>query len=137
MVFFMYISTGILIVSAELERVSECSCILKYNCQVTGDGFTVWEGSAFECTLIQSNPNRIVLSHSEFKTSGSRISCNGGAIQAYNLSFVDSNYTSQLSVNATPEFIGSTVNCGYRSAVSNDVTNLDSTVIEFSGMPLL
>ena len=86
-----------------------CVCpgdTLTYQCTVTGNGSTVWTGSAFICP---SSNEEIVLLHSRFESANK--SCTNGAIVGQSVSVVGNLYTSQLNVTVTPDTAGKTVVC--------------------------
>ena len=92
--------------------VSGCACpgdTLTYECTVVGAGFTIWTGSAFNC----SNSNHeISLLHNRFSsTKGDYGSCSNRAIVGRSLSAEGSSYTSQLNVTITPDTAGKTIEC--------------------------
>lgn len=95
-----------------------------------GVGSTVWTGSAFNnlwCT-------EIVLLHSRFLNEVTNYICKNGAtyIVAKSLSVEGNNYTSQLSVTATPETAGKTIMC--YSDNGSDVTLISYFVIPTIGL---
>ena len=76
----------------------------------TNAGFTVWQGSAFNCTS-----NNIILRHTRFTLvdQGALGECNKGSIvgRSLRLEEVGSFYISQLSVRVSPEVIGKSIEC--------------------------
>ena len=102
-------------------------------CIVTGTGFTIWQGSAFEC---QSVDSRIVLRHTSFGGSGAFGLCNDGAIvgRSLGVSADNSVYTSQLMINLTAslDLIGRTVECVYRNPDGLETT-IGSTTVGVTG----
>ena len=91
--------------------INECvdpGDILIYECTVTGELFTVWIGSAFDCP---NSNNEIVLRPTHFLHNGTSVSCNNGTIVARSLSVEGNNYTSQLNVTVTPGIAGKTIKC--------------------------
>ena len=126
------LNTGV----GELVKINNCTCpgdILVYNCIVNGKGFTIWKGSAFQCPTVGS---MISLQHSTFGGSGTKKSCNAGAIigSSIGVSIDNSTYTSQLLINltASSSAIGGTVNCVYRN-ISGSETTIGSAVIQITG----
>ena len=98
-----------------------------YECTVFGDGFTAWQGSAFDCS---QSGNEILLSHNDFEGGTTRI-CNGGAIIGRSVRMMDNFYTSQLSVNFSTGLEGRNIQCmsigGSRAAVIIGSTTLTNT----------
>ena len=89
---------------------SSCACPnqnLTFQCTITGDGATIWGGSAFSCA---ENGNEIILRHSSFAGVISK-ECNGGAIFGQSSGVQSDQYTSQLFVNVSTDLNGRTVNC--------------------------
>ena len=102
------------------KAINDCTCpgyISSFQCNVTGEGYTVWRGSAFDC---QSSGNEIFLLHSDFMGS-TVITCNGGQIIGRSLEVTNNCYASQLEVNITTEMEGRTVECAYESGSSAEV----------------
>ena len=85
--------------------------VLTTKCTIMGDGATVWQGTAFQCS---SSSNIILLLHSRFTGSHyPTASCNNGAIVARRLGIVNNSYISQLNVTVSPELNNTTVECWY------------------------
>ena len=108
------------IIIAQLLYLNDCTCpgsMSTYECTVFGDGFTAWQGSAFDCSL---SGNEILLSHIDFE-SGTTRTCNDGAIVGRSVRNMDNYYTSQLSVNFSSVLDGRSIQCmsvgGSRAAV--------------------
>ena len=100
--------------------LSDCVCPgheLRLECTVVGAGFTVWRGSAFNCS---SSANRIILRHSQFEIGTSEM-CNNGRIIGRSINTTSDSdgikYISQLIIqldeNDTLE--GRTVKCVHLS----------------------
>ena len=117
-------------------KINNCTCpgdILTYNCEITGSGFTIWRGSAFNCPGAGS---RILLRHSLFGGSGAMGSCNNGAIAGRSLGVNMDNtvYASQLMINLNApgsDFIGKTVECVYLNTGIESI--IGSTTIQLTG----
>ena len=94
---------------------SDCTCLgytQTFQCNVVGRGFTIWNGTFFECQ------NEIKLRHSQYNniegmTPGPPYSeCNHGAVVAKSIGSYDNLcYTSQLSVVIGEEMINKTIEC--------------------------
>ena len=98
---------------------------MSYECTVTGEGSTIWTGSAFNCA-----GNEIALIHRNGReTSGV---CNNGAIVARSLSVEGNNYTSQLNVTVTPDTAGRTIEC----ASDNGIRIITSKIPTITGLSL-
>ena len=117
---------------SDLNKLSSCTCLnsdVTYTCVVDGLGFTIWQGSAFDCT---AQLNRILLCHTLFE-SGTMGLCNGGDIVGRSLGVSGSVYTSQLTVSVTSNLIGRMIECAY-SLTGATVTPINSTTIAITGM---
>ena len=116
---------------SDLNELSSCTCLdddITYTCAVSGLGFTIWRGSAFDCSAQQ---NRILLRHMSFE-SGTMGSCNGGDIIGRSLGVSENVYTSQITVSVTSNLIGRIIECAY-SLTGATVTPINSTTIVISG----
>ena len=116
----------------ELNKISSCTCLnndITYTCAVNGLGFTIWQGSAFDCP---AQLNRILLHHTSF-ASGIMGLCNGGTIVGHSLGVSGSVYTSQLTVSVTSNMIGRMIECAY-SPMGVTITPINSTTIAITGM---
>ena len=116
----------------DLNIISSCTCLsgdILYTCVVNGSGFTIWQGSTFDCP---TQLNRILLRHTLF-ASGTMGLCNGGAIVGRSLTVSDGVYTSQLTVSVTSSLIGRMIECSY-SLTGASVSSINSTMIAISGM---
>ena len=116
----------------DLTKTSSCTCpngVLTYTCVVNGLGFTIWQGSAFECS---AQGNRILLRHMSF-TSDTMGRCNGGGIVGRSLGVSEDVYTSQLTVTVTQNLINRIIECAY-SPNGVTATPINSTIIAISGM---
>ena len=101
------------------ETTNGCVCpgdILTYNCTLHGSqgGFTVWTGTAFDCSRYE-----IILIHHSLFTRAFGV-CNNGGIVAQGIAVEGNNYTSQLHVNVTADLSGKTVECLYDNGVSEN-----------------
>ena len=92
--------------------ITTCTCPGKevvFECAVSSDGATIWQGTALEgCT-----GQRIILRHSQFE-SGHSISQTCGAsrlVSGRATSIVNDSYTSQLTINVSQHLNGSTIEC--------------------------
>ena len=101
--------------SRKLTALNSCTCLgyeaaFVFECVVTGDGTTVWQGTAFD----ECSSDRIVLCHSEFNYSGYSISQICGTSEqlfSHAVSMVNESYTSHLTVNVSQDLVGKTVKC--------------------------
>ena len=132
--------------SGTLTSTNDCPCPgenLAYNCSVTGSGFTIWRGSAFNCPNVDGE-SRIRLRHSSFGASGGTTGvCNDGAIIGRSIQISRDSlgnlvYTSQLVVNVTasPNVIGQTVECVYLNPNGENIP-IGSTIIEVTGTNII
>ena len=71
-----------------------------------GTTFTLWQGSAFNCS--SSPPNAIILLHLVYEP-GVNASC--GDQSAMTVGVIDSNYTSRLTVTVNTGLDGTMINC--------------------------
>ena len=96
--------------------MSSCICpgyVAVFECVVTGDGVTVWSGTA----LHQCSIDGITLRHSYFSQSGYNISQNcgdSGPVTGRAVSVVNDSFTSQLTFNVSQGLIGANVECARR-----------------------
>jgi hypothetical protein len=116
---------------SDLNKLSSCTCLnddIIYTCAISGLGFTIWRGSAFDCSAQQ---NRILLRHMSFE-SGTMGSCNGGDIVGRSLGISENVYTSQITVSVTSNLLGRIIECAY-SLTGSAVIPINSTTIAISG----
>ena len=105
------------------QAVSCPGDVLTTECVTMGGGFTLWQGTAFQCV---STSNVIILRHSQFGgLYNPAESCNNGAIVARAIGVVNGSYTSQLKVTVSLELNDTTVKC-----VHLHWYNLTDTVIK-------
>ena len=131
----------------QLQKIGTCTCpgdILTYHCVINATvagGFTIWKGSAFECS---TEGNRILLRHNSF-SSGAFGSCSGGSLTGRSLPTgavvtTDTNYiyTSQLQAdfNSNPSLIGRSIECVYNPN-GNTVISIGTATIDITGESLL
>ena len=120
----------------ELLTATSCTCAgdtVTYNCNIAGGGFTIWRGTAFDCSTSQ---NSILLRHSSFGSGGTMGTCNNGVIagRSVGVSSDNSIYTSQLKIDlaSSPNLVGRTVQCVYRNTQNVDIT-VGSVTIQLTG----
>ena len=92
------------------ERTSGMRCIplgntVSYECTVDGGVLTLWTGSAFTCPTAS-----ITLLHSLF-TQLEGVSDKCGDLTAMSVGVNGTEYTSRLTLTATAELNGNTINC--------------------------
>ena len=107
--------------SNDFVHLFECTCVRYtqiYECTVFGGGFTIWQGSAFECN---QNQNLIRLRHSKYDT-GAMGSCNDGAVVASSVGVSGSHYMSMLNITERHEMINETIECVHRDIQGNSST---------------
>ena len=93
-------------------------------CNTTGIGATVWQGTAFQCDDSNNN-NNIALRHTLFRGSQKPEGiCNNGAIIARAIGVFKNIYISQLSVTLNLEMNNTTVECVH------DHYNLTESVVK-------
>ena len=113
----MCVTTGQL--ALPKERTTGLECVpegktVSYECTVndpTGNGSTVWLGSAFNCS-----DSEIVLSHSVYSGVGVSGVCAG--VSAQSVSENGTEFTSTLTLTATAQLNGTTINCTLNGMVS-------------------
>ena len=103
-----------------VERTTGLGCIpegrtVSYECTVSDTsnptiGSTLWHGSAFTCTS-----SGISFFHSTFNPNGISRFC--GDLSAMSVEVSENEYTSQLTLTATTELNGMTINCTLSSVV--------------------
>ena len=98
-----------------------------FECNVVGQGFTVWAGSAFNCT-----GNEITLRHAQFVDDTAVGECNSGNIVGRGIRVDGNIYTSHLNVTLTLEVIGKTVNCSYDDGSGNTPVAIDQLTLMVS-----
>lgn len=115
--------------------VSECVCpgsSVQYECSIDGDGFTVWNGTVFNCPL---SGDLILLSHADFVDGHSVMgTCNNENIMAH---IIQANpYVSQLNISVFNSTLsGRTVECVHQSSQTGDILSLiGASVLMESGM---
>ena len=101
------------------EKTTGLKCVpegktVSYECTVndpTGNGSTVWLGNAFNCS-----DSEIVLSHSAYSGVGVSGVCAG--LSAQSVSENGTEFTSTLTLTATAQLNGTTINCTLNGMVS-------------------
>ena len=97
-----------------MTAVTKCICPgynVIYQCTVLGGQFTIWGGTAFQCT-----GGTITLRHSDFGSPSAAGECNNGQIIGRGISQENTCYTSQLNVTLSEGLVGETVTCGADNA---------------------
>ena len=90
-----------------------------YQCTVTGGLFTIWGGTAFQCT-----GESITLRHSDFGSSSAAGECNSGQIIGHGISQENNCYTSELNVTLSEGLVGETVTCGINGASPTSIHSI-------------
>ena len=112
----------------EFKVLTGCTCpgySITYMCTAIGDGFTRFEGSAFNCSL---TGNEILLSHTEYSIATVRKTC-GNYISAKSLGVSGNHYKSLLMINISQPLNGLSVNCTYISGTGSTVMPIGSPSI--------
>jgi hypothetical protein len=87
-----------------------------YECTVSGNGATIWTGTAFDCSSIN---NEFTIFHSTNDTSEVPKYCSNGAIIGRTIGPAENDsYTSRITIQVSNEFNGKTAVC-----VHDDGTN--------------
>ena len=117
----------------ELIKVTGCTCPgndVLFKCTTIGEGFTLWLGTAFDCSEIQ---NEIILQNRNFGDGGysaSQIqSCNAGAIYAHDFLAQDNCYTSHLTITFSIGLDGQNVMCVYTSGTEVIETTIGISIL--------
>ena len=100
--------------STSFKILNDCTCpqyIASYQCTIGGEGFTIWRGTALDCSFSR---DQIVLRHSSF-SSGTTASCNDGLLIGRSLNTARNYFTSVLNVNVTTSLEGSNAECAYEN----------------------
>ena len=124
-------------------NTTSCACpgdILTFICNIVGGGTTLWSGTSFMC---DNDPDEIILRHTQF-SSGTRGSCNDGAIQGESIGVENNCYSSRLLVNVSAGFNGKTVECVYSFQTSTTIgvvtlsvlTGLYNIICTYNGLPV-
>ena len=99
---------------SNLEIKTSCTCPgheVVFECNATGGAATIWQGSALE----ECDEGRILLRHSEFTNEDGYVISNtcgsSGQITARTVSVSMSLFVSQLTIIATQQLNGTTVEC--------------------------
>ena len=110
-----------------VDLLSDCVCPgheLRLQCTIVGPGFTIWKGSAFNCS-----PDEIQLRHSQFESGSATGGCNNGRIIARGINKTSdsdgdkfiSQLTIQLGVNDSLD--GRTVECVHGNLTHRIIIN--------------
>ena len=117
--------------SSTFQAVSCPGDVQTIECTITGDGLTLWQGTAFQCV---STSNEIILRHSQFGESYNPIgTCNDGAIVARALGVVNGSYISQLNVTVSPELNNTTVECWHDNGTTLTVIKRIQIIVLATG----
>ena len=101
-----------------MTNISGAACpgnLLTYECDITGPGNTIWNGTAFYCPL---KSNETILRHSQFSSeSGTSGNCNDRTlIEARSLGVINNCFSSQLNITITSDLKNKTIRCSHSSA---------------------
>jgi hypothetical protein len=105
---------------------------------VSGNGATIWKGTAFDCSSIN---NEFTIFHSTNDISEMPKYCSNGAIIGRAVGTKNDSYTSQITIQVSDEFNGKTVDCVHDdgtnfteigSAILNITTGTAATVYIFN-----
>ena len=110
--------------------VNDCTCQghnVTYGCTVFGNGSTIWEGTAFDCS---STNNEFIIFHSTNYTSQKPQTCNNGAIIGYAIRAENGFYTSQITIRVSDEFNGTTVVCAHDNG--SDTMEIGSAMLNIT-----
>ena len=95
--------------------INSCTCeghVQIYECRVTGNGATIWKGTALDC---HSSTNEIVILPSD--SVNRSITCNNGKIVGRLVRHENDSYVSQLSVSVSSEVTGRSISCYHEVGV--------------------
>ena len=106
---------------------TDCICEgyhLVYECNITGGGFILWRGTAFECP---SSSDELILPrhYPSMKT------CNNGAITGHIIHTENNTYVSQLTVSVSAEMIGKNISCHHDSGATQNL--IGSSLLTLTG----
>ena len=100
-----------------------------YECTVSGNGATVWNGTAFDCPLTN---NELTIFHtiSNSFISQRPLPCNNGAITVHAVRAGNGFYTSQITIRVSNEFNGTTVVCAHDNGTLS--TRIGSAILNIT-----
>ena len=114
----------------QLTTLTSCTCPgyeVVFECAVSGGFATTWHGTA----LANCGDSRISLRHTVFTREGgyiiSRICGSSGTITGQAVSVVNDTYVSHLTVTASQELNGSTIECNGGSTNGTKLISLTSS----------
>ena len=110
--------------------VNDCICEghnVTYECTVSGNGATIWTGTAFDCA---SANNELIIFHNTNDTSEISKYCNKGAIIGCAIKAENDSYTSQITIQVSDEFNGTTVVCAHDNGT--DTTEVASAILSIT-----
>ena len=101
-----------------MTDISGAACpgnVLTYECDITGPGNTIWNGTAFYCPL---KSNEIILRHSQFNTeSGTSGTCNDRTlIEVRSLGVINNCFSSELNITVSSDLNNKTIRCSHSSS---------------------
>ena len=116
----------------EFSEVSNCICpgySVQYECSINGNGFTLWNGTAFDCPL---SGDEIILSHAKFSDGPVVRDCNDGNIVA---SIIQSSpFISRLNVSAfNSSLSGRTIQCVHDNTQTGNQLLIGTSTLMTSG----
>ena len=110
--------------------VNGCICEghnVTYECTVSGNGATIWTGTAFDCA---SANNELIIFHSTNDTSEMSTYCNNEAITVHAIRAENNSYTSQITIQISDEFNGTTVICAHDNGT--DTVEIGSAILNIT-----
>ena len=100
---------------------------MTYECTVFGNGITIWKGTAFDCSLTN---NELAIFHTINFTSQRPLPCNNGAIVGRAVRAENGSYTSQIIIQVSNEFNGTTVVCAHDNGTNS--TDIGSAILNIT-----
>ena len=100
---------------------------MTYECTVSGNGATIWKGTAFNCSLTN---NELAVFHTVNFTSQRSLPCNNGAITVHAIGAENGSYKSQVTIQVSDELNGTTVVCAYDNGTLS--IEIDSAILNIT-----
>ena len=95
---------------SEFIVINNCTCN-GYECRITGNGSTIWQGTGTTVGC-SSSSNEIILFHGQSSSSMCHV-CNSGAVMGCITSVENNSYITQLMVSVSAEVIGTNISCSH------------------------